>query len=112
MTLLDFFLAELVKPLEFLAYENRLAMSFKRLGEAYLENAAIEVGNTPDYCSNRNLFNCKIVMTALVIDSMLTNYRHYCFYAESFASGRCSSEVPFAEWLLQGFALCDGSDED
>lgn len=35
-------------------------MSLKRLGEAYLDNAVIEVGNTPDYCSNRTLLNCKI----------------------------------------------------
>ncbi|KAI1109226.1 Mus7/MMS22 family-domain-containing protein [Nemania sp. NC0429] len=61
LTPLDFFLAELVKPLECLAYENRLAMSFKRIGEAYLENAAIEVGSTPDYRSNKYLFNCTVV---------------------------------------------------
>ncbi|KAI1126558.1 Mus7/MMS22 family-domain-containing protein [Nemania abortiva] len=61
LTPLDLFLAETIKPSEYLAYENRLAMSFKRLGESYLENAVIEVGNTPDYSSNRDLFNCSIV---------------------------------------------------
>ncbi|KAI0456081.1 Mus7/MMS22 family-domain-containing protein [Xylaria acuta] len=58
---LDLFLAEIIKPFELLAYENRLAMSFKQLGEAYLQDAIIEVGNTPDYSSNRDLFNYTIV---------------------------------------------------
>ncbi|KAJ2981269.1 hypothetical protein NUW58_g6728 [Xylaria curta] len=57
LTVLDLFLAEITKPFECLGYENRLAMSFKRLGEAYLQNATIEVGITPDYASNRDLFN-------------------------------------------------------
>ncbi|KAJ8125663.1 hypothetical protein O1611_g7975 [Lasiodiplodia mahajangana] len=61
LTALDVLLTEITKPLEYLAYENRLAMNFKRLGETYLENAVIEVGNTPDYSSNRDLFNCSIV---------------------------------------------------
>ncbi|KAI0426974.1 Mus7/MMS22 family-domain-containing protein [Xylaria sp. FL1042] len=61
LTLLDLFLAEITKPFEYLAYENRLATSFKRLGETYLENAIIEVGNAPDYSSNRDLFNHIIV---------------------------------------------------
>ncbi|KAI0914613.1 Mus7/MMS22 family-domain-containing protein [Ustulina deusta] len=60
-TPLDLFLAEIAKPFEYLAYENRLATSFKRLGETYLENTIIEVGNTPDYKSNRDLFNSTIV---------------------------------------------------
>ncbi|KAI0106995.1 Mus7/MMS22 family-domain-containing protein [Nemania sp. FL0031] len=61
LTPLDLLLTETTKPLEHLAYENRLAVSFKRLRESYLENAVIEVGNTPDYSSNRDLFNCSIV---------------------------------------------------
>ncbi|TGJ81322.1 hypothetical protein E0Z10_g7434 [Xylaria hypoxylon] len=61
LTPLDLFLIEITKPLEYLTYENRLATSFKRLEETYLENATIEVGNTPDYSSNRDLFNYAIV---------------------------------------------------
>ncbi|KAI0485858.1 Mus7/MMS22 family-domain-containing protein [Xylaria cf. heliscus] len=61
LTSLDLYLAEIVKPFEHLAYENRLAMSFKRLGEAYIQDAIIEVGNTPDYSSNRALFDYTIV---------------------------------------------------
>ncbi|RYC55795.1 hypothetical protein CHU98_g10412 [Xylaria longipes] len=61
LTPLDLFLAEIIKPFEHLAYENRLAMSFKRLGGAYLQDTIIEVGNTPDYSSNRDLFNYAII---------------------------------------------------
>ncbi|RWA06238.1 hypothetical protein EKO27_g8867 [Xylaria grammica] len=61
LTPLDLFLIEITKPFEYLAYENRLATSFKKLSETYLENAVIEVGNTPDYSSNRDLFNYVIV---------------------------------------------------
>ncbi|KAI1433049.1 Mus7/MMS22 family-domain-containing protein [Xylaria sp. CBS 124048] len=57
---LDVFLSEITKPHRYLAYENLLAMRFKRLGEAYLENAVIKVGETPNYGSNRDLFNCSI----------------------------------------------------
>ncbi|KAI0445677.1 Mus7/MMS22 family-domain-containing protein [Xylaria telfairii] len=60
LTPLDIFLGEVVKPFEHLAYENRLAVSFKQFSEAYLQDAIIEVGNTPDYNSNRDLFNCTI----------------------------------------------------
>ncbi|KAI1825142.1 hypothetical protein F4861DRAFT_206332 [Xylaria intraflava] len=58
---LDVFLAEIVKPFQYLSYENRLAASFKRLGEAYLDNAVVKAGDTPDYNSNRDLFNYSIV---------------------------------------------------
>ncbi|KAI0202541.1 Mus7/MMS22 family-domain-containing protein [Astrocystis sublimbata] len=61
VTPMDLVLIEIIKPSEYLAYENRLAMSFKRIGEPYLQDAIIEVGNTPDYSSNRNLFNHIIV---------------------------------------------------
>ncbi|KAI2641980.1 Mus7/MMS22 family-domain-containing protein [Xylaria nigripes] len=61
LTPLDVFLAEIIKPFKYLTYENRLAMGFKRLGEAYLENAVISTGDTPDYNSNRDLFNYIIV---------------------------------------------------
>lgn len=55
-TTLDFILAEIVKPYHFLAYENRLALAIKRHGSPYLKDAAIKVGNSPDYNSNRDLF--------------------------------------------------------
>ncbi|KAI1811697.1 hypothetical protein GGS20DRAFT_561673, partial [Poronia punctata] len=61
LTPLDLYLAEITKPTAYLAYENRLALGLKKLGEAHLENAVIEVGNTPDYSSNRALFNYSIV---------------------------------------------------
>ncbi|KAI1780676.1 Mus7/MMS22 family-domain-containing protein [Hypoxylon cercidicola] len=55
-TILDLFLLELVKPFNFLAYENQLALAIKRHDDTYLKGAAIEVGNSPDYQSNRDLF--------------------------------------------------------
>lgn len=58
-TILDLFLLELVKPYHFLAYENRLALAIKRHGDPYLKDAVIEVGNSPDYNSNRDLFGCE-----------------------------------------------------
>ncbi|KAI0965990.1 Mus7/MMS22 family-domain-containing protein [Xylaria arbuscula] len=61
LTPLDLLLAEITKPFEYLAYENRLARSFKRLDETYLENVVVKAGNTPDYSSNRALFNHTIV---------------------------------------------------
>ncbi|KAI0007953.1 Mus7/MMS22 family-domain-containing protein [Xylariaceae sp. FL0662B] len=56
-TILDLFLVEVVKPFEFLAYENRFAQAIKRHGEPYLKDAVIEIGNSPDYNSNRSLFS-------------------------------------------------------
>ncbi|KAI0537010.1 Mus7/MMS22 family-domain-containing protein [Xylaria digitata] len=61
LTPLGLFLVEITKPFQYLAYENRLAMSFKRLDETYLENTTIKVGDMPDYSSNRDLFNRTIV---------------------------------------------------
>lgn len=60
VTVLDLFLAEITKPSEYLGYEDRLARSFKLLGEPYLEGAEIKVGRTPTYFSNRDLFNRKL----------------------------------------------------
>ncbi|KAI1076535.1 Mus7/MMS22 family-domain-containing protein [Whalleya microplaca] len=57
VTMLALFLVEVVKPFEFLAYENRLAQAIKRHGEPCLKDAVIEVGNSPDYNSNRALFS-------------------------------------------------------
>ncbi|KAI0518536.1 Mus7/MMS22 family-domain-containing protein [Xylaria bambusicola] len=61
LTPLDLFLVEITKPLNYLAYENRLATSFKQLDETFLKAAIIEVGNTPDYNSNGDLFNYTVV---------------------------------------------------
>ncbi|KAI1328040.1 hypothetical protein F5Y16DRAFT_164137 [Xylariaceae sp. FL0255] len=58
---LEMFLAEVVKPNEYLAFENRFAMALKRCGEAMLENATIDLGKPPDYNSNRDLFNHAII---------------------------------------------------
>ncbi|KAI0100714.1 Mus7/MMS22 family-domain-containing protein [Hypoxylon sp. NC0597] len=55
-SILDLFLMELVKPLNFLAYENKLALVMKRHGNPYLRDAVIEIGNNPDYGSNKDLF--------------------------------------------------------
>lgn len=60
-TILDLLLLELVKPLSFLAYENRLASAIKRCGDPYLKDTVIEVGNSPDYYSNRDLFGRKYI---------------------------------------------------
>ncbi|GAW27273.1 putative protein mms22 [Rosellinia necatrix] len=62
VTPLNLFLAEITKPFEFLAYESRLAMSFKQLGETYLGNSVIDIGKTPNYSSNGDLFNCILIM--------------------------------------------------
>ncbi|KAI0884885.1 Mus7/MMS22 family-domain-containing protein [Annulohypoxylon maeteangense] len=62
VTILDLFLVELVKPMSFLAYENRLALTIKRHGDPYLKNAVVEIGNNPDYNSNRELFSRVVAM--------------------------------------------------
>ncbi|KAI1388503.1 Mus7/MMS22 family-domain-containing protein [Hypoxylon trugodes] len=56
-TILELFLIEIVKPLSFVAYENRLALAIKRHGNPYLRDAVVEIGNSPDYNSNRDLFS-------------------------------------------------------
>ncbi|KAI0595825.1 Mus7/MMS22 family-domain-containing protein [Biscogniauxia sp. FL1348] len=53
---LDLFLGEIVKPFEYLAYENHLASAMKRSGDPYMKDAVVEMGNSPDYNSNRDLF--------------------------------------------------------
>ncbi|KAI1766831.1 Mus7/MMS22 family-domain-containing protein [Hypoxylon sp. FL1150] len=55
-TILDLFLLELAKPYRFLGYENQLALAIKRHDDTYLKDAVIEVGNSPDYHLNRDLF--------------------------------------------------------
>jgi hypothetical protein len=89
-------LSEITKPFEYLAYEYRLAMSLKQLGEAYLKNVIIEVGNTPNYSSNRDLFSCKIAMV-LVLYCVLTNSRHHCLDATSITSDGCRPKNGFTE---------------
>lgn len=64
-SILDLFLLELVKPYKFLGYENRLALSIKRKGDTYLKDAIIEVGNSPDYQSNRDLFGCTYIALSI-----------------------------------------------
>lgn len=59
MTILDLFLMELVKPWSLLGYENRLALTIKRHGDPYLKDTVIEISNSPDYNSNRELFSRK-----------------------------------------------------
>lgn len=69
-TTLDFILTEIVKPYHFLAYENRLALAIKRHGSPYLKDAAIKVGNSPDYNSNRVLFRHVVAMMRKTLLSM------------------------------------------
>ncbi|KAK8862653.1 Mus7/MMS22 family-domain-containing protein [Apiospora arundinis] len=45
----------IVKPYEALSYENRLAYAVKQHGR-YIKDIPVELGNTPDYNSNRDLF--------------------------------------------------------
>lgn len=59
---LDLLLMELVKPLKFLAYENRLALAMRRRGDSYLRDAFVEIGNSPDYNSNMDLFSYVVAM--------------------------------------------------
>ncbi|KAI5923785.1 Mus7/MMS22 family-domain-containing protein [Camillea tinctor] len=53
---LGLYLGEIVKPFEYLAYENHLAAAMKQSGDLYMKNAIVEMGNSPDYNSNRDLF--------------------------------------------------------
>ncbi|KAI1449344.1 Mus7/MMS22 family-domain-containing protein [Annulohypoxylon stygium] len=62
MTILDLFLMELVKPWSLLGYENRLALTIKRHGDPYLKDTVIEISNSPDYNSNRELFSRVVAM--------------------------------------------------
>lgn len=55
------FLAELVKPYRYLAYENRLAVALKQNGQLVLEYPTLEHGISQDYNSNRDLFNRKLL---------------------------------------------------
>ena len=57
VTALELFLVAITKPFQFLGYENRLAEAIKRHGDPYLEDAFIDVGKSPDYNSNRDLFS-------------------------------------------------------
>ncbi|KAL7624528.1 hypothetical protein AAE478_006093 [Parahypoxylon ruwenzoriense] len=61
-TITDLFLMELVKPFNFLAYENRLALAIRRHDDPYLKEAVIEAGNSPDYNSNQDLFGHIVAM--------------------------------------------------
>ncbi|KAK8133721.1 hypothetical protein PG984_005733 [Apiospora sp. TS-2023a] len=55
-TPLGVLLDAVAKPSTALAYENRLAYAVKQHASKYLQDVPIEVGNTPDYNSNRDLF--------------------------------------------------------
>lgn len=59
MSALELFLTAVTKPFQFLGYENRLAEEIKRHGDPYLADAFIDVGKSPDYNSNRDLFSRK-----------------------------------------------------
>ncbi len=59
VTTLEIFLGAITKPFEYLAYETRLAEALKRHGDPYLTDAFIDVGKSPDYNSNRDLFSRK-----------------------------------------------------
>ncbi|RYP81679.1 hypothetical protein DL769_001911 [Monosporascus sp. CRB-8-3] len=56
-TTLELFLCAITKPFQYTAYENRLAEAMKRHDDPYLRDAFIDVGRSPDYNSNRDLFS-------------------------------------------------------
>ncbi|RYP51277.1 hypothetical protein DL768_003374 [Monosporascus sp. mg162] len=56
-TALELFLCAITKPFQYTAYENRLAEAMKRNDDPYLIDAFIDVGGSPDYNSNRDLFS-------------------------------------------------------
>ncbi|KAI1139840.1 Mus7/MMS22 family-domain-containing protein [Hypoxylon sp. FL0543] len=74
-SILDLFLMELVKPLDLLAYENRLALALKRRGDPYLKDAVVEIGISPDYNSNRDLFARVVAMMRRTLRSAETSQR-------------------------------------
>ncbi|KAH9898668.1 Mus7/MMS22 family-domain-containing protein [Xylariomycetidae sp. FL2044] len=53
----ELFLWEIVKPSQYLGFENQLAAILKRQSDPLFKDAVVEVGNSPDYSSNRDLFN-------------------------------------------------------
>ncbi|KAI1262275.1 hypothetical protein F5Y18DRAFT_397852 [Xylariaceae sp. FL1019] len=61
MTPLDLILSEVVKPSEYLAYENILVQVMKRLGDMHLQNIVLEEGKHPNYVSNRKIFEHLLV---------------------------------------------------
>ncbi|KAK8087220.1 Mus7/MMS22 family protein [Apiospora phragmitis] len=46
----------IAKPSEALAYENQLAYAVKQHASKYIQDVPVELGNSPDYNSNRDLF--------------------------------------------------------
>ncbi|KAK8107977.1 uncharacterized protein PG998_009990 [Apiospora kogelbergensis] len=54
-TLIGVLLDAIAKPSEALSYENRLAYAVKQHGR-YFKDVPVELGNSPDYNSNRDLF--------------------------------------------------------
>ncbi|RYP74508.1 hypothetical protein DL771_002982 [Monosporascus sp. 5C6A] len=56
-TTLELFICAITKPFQYTAYENRLAEAMKRHDDPYLIDAFINVGERPDYNSNRELFS-------------------------------------------------------
>ncbi|KAI0019824.1 Mus7/MMS22 family-domain-containing protein [Xylariomycetidae sp. FL0641] len=72
MTSLEFFLGELVKPLEYTTYENRLAAIFKQNSVPFLRHAVIKAEARPDYNSNRELFQCKLFPSLVLVGSPLS----------------------------------------
>lgn len=58
-SLIELWLLALVKPRQFLAYENQLAEELKRRSEPFVPDAVVGLSIDPDYGSNRDLFECK-----------------------------------------------------
>lgn len=56
-TTIELFLGAITKPFQYLAYENQFAEALKRRDDPYLIDAFIDVGKSPDYNSNRDLFS-------------------------------------------------------
>jgi hypothetical protein len=58
-SLLELWLLAIVKPRQYLAYENQLAEQLKRREEPFVPEAVVGLAIDPDYGSNRDLFRCK-----------------------------------------------------
>ncbi|KAK8006188.1 hypothetical protein PG991_012485 [Apiospora marii] len=67
----------IAKPSKALAYENRLAYAVKQHASKYLQSVPVEVGNTPDYNSNRDLHH-RVITTGLAgaVSTQRTNLRN------------------------------------
>jgi hypothetical protein len=109
-TVHELFLSALVKPCQFLAYENRFAQALKRKDDPYLRDAFVDVGKHPDYNTNRDLFECK-QSRPVNHDIAKTTSRCYFTNAESNAVCRTEPKGSVEETAHEGSEVYNGPNE-